>query len=107
MKPGSKIPGKKGKEEEDDDPIAKSLQERIAAGGVTQVVTKAGEKKIPSVSVPPPKKVKEKKEDSVTPRNKSTVKETVEKGVISKANKAGGNFGKKGGKDDDSDDPIA
>lgn len=36
--------GKKGKDDDEDDPIAKSLNERIAAGGITSVVSKPTEK---------------------------------------------------------------
>ena len=53
----SKIGGgvsKKGKDDagDDDDPIAKSLNLRIAAGGVTQVVSKPGGGAKPAVSLP-------------------------------------------------------
>lgn len=36
--------GKRGKDDDEDDPIAKSLNERIAAGGITSVVSKPTEK---------------------------------------------------------------
>ena len=46
--PSSK--GPKGKEDDTDDPISKSLKERLAAGSMTAVVSKPGGK--PSSSVP-------------------------------------------------------
>jgi hypothetical protein len=97
------LPGKKGgKDDGDDDPIEKSLNERIALGGVTQVAKSANPVK-PVVSKPV-KVVKEKvAEEDKTGENK--VKVAVEKHIGEKVGKLVGN--KKGGKDDDTDDPIA
>ncbi len=55
-------PGKPSKEDEDD-PIARSLKERIAAGGITEVVSKPGGAK-PTVSQPGLKRVPKPKDSS-------------------------------------------
>ena len=45
-------------------------------------MTRLGEKKTTSVSVPPPKKVKDKATEGETPKNGNKVKDAVEKAVI-------------------------
>ncbi len=100
----SKVISKKGaKDDDNDDPIEKSLNERIALGGVTQVAKGVNPVK-PVVSKPVVKAVKDKNaEEEKTGDNKLT--KAVEKNLGDKVGKMIG--GKKAGKDDDTDDPIA
>jgi hypothetical protein len=103
--------GKKGgKDEDNDDPIEKSLNERIAAGGLNSVVKSAESGKVSkSLGKAIEKKVKDKvvqeeEKGGETPKNKPPGKlmQAIEKNVASKVDKI-----KKQGKDDDTDDPIA
>lgn len=107
-----KATGKKAgaKDDDNDDPIEKSLNERIAAGGVTQVVK--GANPVKPVVTKPVKPSKDKKEEEektgdTKDGNKtelSKIKGALEKHIDNKVTKL---IGKKAGKDDDSDDPIA
>ena len=65
-----KVKPPKSKDDDNDDPIAKSLKERMDAGGLTQVVKKAGDKsatKNPPTARADPKasKIPMKKEDGI------------------------------------------
>jgi len=111
VKPGSI----KVTKDDEDDPIAKSLKERLAAGGLTEVVTKPGGSK-PVVSQPGLKRVPKPKDstteacDTQVPTPKAGkaagFKEEKKEGDKPKLvlTKQGTGGVKKG---DDSDDPIA
>jgi hypothetical protein len=103
----SKVIGKKGaKDDDNDDPIEKSLNERIAAGGVTQVIKGANPVK-PVVSKPVVKPIKDKnaeEEKGGDNKDGNKIIKAVEKNLGDKVGKL---VGKKAGKDDDADDPIA
>ena len=115
-------PGKKGDKDDEEDPIARSLQERINLGSVTQVVSKVAGSKPVAVAQPGIKKQVPKSKDSTqivndgevpTPKGSSVPPKNILKdakddkpkpNLIKQQSQVGS---KKGGKDDDSDDPIA
>ena len=104
---------KKAKDEDNDDPIEKSLNERIALGGVTQVAKSDAKPTRPSVKMPPQIRNPVQRVDSSKDDDKKGPNATP-RGAKSSApdlNRAPSRFGEKPGfkkgKDDDNDDPIA
>jgi hypothetical protein len=107
--------GKKGGKDEDveDDPIAKSLKERMAAGGLTEVVNKGAaakgtasdQRRGSTAVVPEEKKVEKavKPSGAMTARPQTAVKPPAEEKKAAPV----ANGVKKAGKEDDTDDPIA